>query len=151
MILLIYIVLFYIFLAKTLRFFHLHGRAYEPLLVWSIRTENLSTSGKKLSYLMAKTNVCCTYIVFSIFLMGRSCLLLFTWDFSDLIRWNNANANRYKFSFQGNMLVHRGSLNHFLSNGIELSFLNNGAISFDLSGQVSEKNGLKKINDKGSW
>ena len=56
MIPLIYIVLFYIFLAKTLRFFHLHGRAYEPLLVWSIRTENLSTSGKKLSYLMAKTN-----------------------------------------------------------------------------------------------
>ena len=37
------------------------------------------------------------------------------------------------------MLVHRGSLNHFLSNGIELSFSNNGAISFDLSGQVSEK------------
>ena len=42
------------------------------------------------------------------------------------------------------MLVHRGSLNHFLSNGIELSFSNNGAISFDLSGQVSEKNGFKK-------
>ena len=143
MIPLIYIVLFYIFLAKTLRFFHLHGRAYEPLLVWSIRTENLSTSGKKLSYLMAKTNIC-TYIVFSIFLMRRSCLLLFTWGFSVLIRWNNANANCNKFSFQGNMLVHRGSLNHFLSNGIELSFSNNGAISFDLSGQVSEKIGFKK-------
>ena len=142
MILLIYIVLFYIFLAKTLCFFHLHGRAYESLLVWSIRTENLSTSGKKLSYLMAKTNIC-TYIVFSIFLMRRSCLLLFTWGFSVLIRWNNANKNCNKFSFQGNMLVHRGSLNHFLSNGIELSFSNNGAISFDLSGQVSEKNGLK--------
>ena len=50
------------------------------------------------------------------------------------------------------MLVHRGSLNHFLSNGIELSFSNNGAISFDLSGQVSEKNGFKiynKFNDNG--
>ena len=60
----IYIVLFYIFLAKTLRFFHLHGRGYEPLLVWSIRTENLSTSGKKLSYLMAKNNHYTLYFLF---------------------------------------------------------------------------------------
>ena len=37
------------------------------------------------------------------------------------------------------MLVQQGTLNHFLSNGIELSFLINGAISFDLSGQVSTK------------
>ena len=56
--------------------------------------------------------------------------------------WDVKNLQRRKtveFFFQGNMLVHRGSLNHFLSNGIELSFSNNGAISFDLSGQVSEK------------
>ena len=61
--------------------------------------------------------------------------------------WDVKNLQRRKtveFFFQGNMLVHRGSLNHFLSNGIELSFSNNGAISFDLSGQVSEKNGFKK-------
>ena len=51
--------------------------------------------------------------------------------------WSGA-AEEKKSALQGNLMLQSADFQHFLSNGIAVKIVSRGAISFDLSGQVSK-------------
>ena len=52
--------------------------------------------------------------------------------------WSGA-AEEKNSALQGNLMLQSADFQHFLSNGIAVKIVSRGAISFDLSGQVSSK------------
>ena len=52
--------------------------------------------------------------------------------------WSGA-AEEKNSALQGNLMLQSADFEHFLSNGIAVKIVSRGAISFDLSGQVSSK------------
>jgi len=58
--------------------------------------------------------------------------------------WSGAAEERNSAS-QGNLAIQNGQFQLFLSNGIAVNIISQGAISYDLSGQVSLKTYFRKI------
>ena len=58
--------------------------------------------------------------------------------------WSGAAEERNSAA-QGNLAIQNGQFQLFLSNGIAVNIISQGAISYDLSGQVSLKTYFRKI------